>query len=117
MHGFLLMFRIVPFFSLSLFLAGCGMWKSAPPTPSAPPPTPVAAYMMEHAKGDSTTLDDPQFGENILITMQDSFISASGEECRRATLVARQREAEVVVICRKDGEGWRLAPRIWGQGI
>lgn len=108
------------FFALAagLCLTGCGVFRDSPPSASpAPPPTPVAAYMMEHQKGDTAVLDDPEFGEAIRVTMQDPFISAAGEECRRATLVARQREAEVVVICRKVGEAWKLAPRIWGQGI
>lgn len=103
----------VPLAMLGL-LGGCGFGAS--PAPETPP-TPVMQYMIDHSKGDTDLLDDPQFGEQIRITMQDTFTSAAGEECKRATLVAREREAEMAVICRKGEEGWKLAPRIWGQGI
>lgn len=96
-----------------LTLPGCGMFGDTPP----PPPVhygPVVAYMIEHQKGDATTLDDPEFGQDIHVTMQDSFESASGEHCKRATLVAREKQAEIVVICRQGDEPWKLAPRIWG---
>jgi hypothetical protein len=67
--------------------------------------------------GVSAKLDDPVFGADLLVTQEGPFSSASGEDCRRATVIARGREAEIAVICR-SGEGpWRLAPRIWGQGI
>lgn len=108
-------FLCIALTGLMTLLAGCGMWGGAP-VPETPP-GPVMAYMIGHDRGDATVLDDPQFGQNISVTMQDAFTSASGEECKRATLVAREREAEMVVICRKGEEPWKMAPRIWGQGI
>ena len=73
--------------------------------------------MIEHQAGDSTTLDDPDFGAGILVTMQDNFVSASGSVCKRASLLARQKESEMAVICLDANGHWILAPRIWGQGI
>ncbi len=104
--------------ALGLFLplAGCGLF-SDPPPPPAYQPGPVEAYLISADKRDSTTLDDPAFGKNVRVTLDDGFTSAKGESCKRATVLAGQKEAEVVVICR-DGEGqWRMAPRVWGQGI
>ena len=97
-------------------LAGCGLFTDPPPPP-AYQPGPVEAYLISASAGESTTLDDPAFGKSVRVTLDDGFTSAKGEECKRATVLAGQKEAEVVVICR-DGEGqWRMAPRVWGQGI
>lgn len=101
---------------LSLFLAGCGLFADAPPPPQTPP-GPVEAYMISAAPGSSTSLDDPEFGLAVRVTVDEVFTSAKGENCKRGTVLAGQKEAEVVVICR-DGQGrWQLAPRVWGQGI
>lgn len=99
-----------------LALTGCGMFGGTPP-PAPEAPGPVAAFMIDNEPGASATLDDPEFGNAIRVTMQDTFASAGGEQCRRATLVAREREAEIVVICRDADGHWSMAPRIWGQGI
>lgn len=100
--------------SLTLPLAGCFGGESSPPPP---PPGPVETFLINAAPGASTTVDDPQFGPQVHVLLEDNFISASGENCRRATVRSQRQEAEVVVICR-DGQGvWRLAPRVWGQGL
>lgn len=101
---------------LSLFLSGCGLFADAPPPPQAPP-GPVEAYMISARPGSSASLDDPEFGLAVRVTVDDVFTSAKGENCKRGTVLAGQKEAEVVVICR-DGQGrWQMAPRVWGQGI
>lgn len=100
--------------SLTVPLAGCFGGESTPPPP---PPGPVETFLINAAPGASTTVDDPQFGPQVHVLLEDNFISASGEDCRRATVRSQRQEAEVVVICR-DGQGvWRLAPRVWGQGL
>ena len=100
--------------SLTAPLAGCFGGESTPPPP---PPGPVETFLINAAPGASTTVDDPQFGPQVHVLLEDNFISASGEDCRRATVRSQRQEAEVVVICR-DGQGvWRLAPRVWGQGL
>ena len=99
-------------------LSGCLFAKNPPEPPAEPaPPTPLAAYMIGHAPGDSTTLDDPDFGQQVRVTMQHEFTSAIGEPCKSASLLAGQRESEIAVICQKLDGTWRMAPRVWGQGI
>ena len=100
---------------LFLTLPGCGMFgSSTPPPPPEKPYTPLVDFMVKHQVGESGSVDDPDFGKEIRITMQDSFNSASGEYCKRATIVPKDKEAEVVVICREGDQPWKLAPRIWG---
>lgn len=95
-----------------LVLPACGMMGDTPPP--APEYSPLVAYMIGHERGDSTTLDDPGFGPDLAVTMQESFESAGGQYCKRATVVAKEKQAEIVVICRKGDEPWQMAPRIWG---
>lgn len=95
-----------------LVLPACGMFGDTPPP--APTYSPLVAYMIGHERGDSTTLDDTEFGKELGVTMQDSFESAGGQHCKRATLVAPAKQTEIVVICRKGDEPWQMAPRIWG---
>lgn len=100
--------------SLTVPLAGCFGGESTPPPP---PPGPVETFLINAAPGTATTVDDPQFGPQVHVQLEDNFISATGENCRRATVRSQRQEAEVIVICR-DGQGvWRLAPRVWGQGL
>ena len=102
----------------SILLSGCSLFSSAPVSvPDPISPSPLVAYMMTHQVGDSPTLDDPDFGTNILVTMQEDFISAFGTTCKRASLLARQKESEMAVICQDAHGQLTLAPRIWGQGI
>jgi hypothetical protein len=98
-----------------LFLSGCGVISDAPAPPS--PPGPVEGYMITAVPGASTRLDDPAFGKDVSVTMENGFISAKGEECRRASVLVGEREAEVVVVCRNAAGRWEMAPRVWGQGI
>lgn len=100
--------------ALTAPLQGCFGGENSPPPP---PPGPVENFLINAAPGASTTLDDPQFGRQVHVLLEDNFVSASGEDCKRATVRSQRQEAEVVVICR-DGQGvWRLAPRVWGQGL
>ena len=84
--------------SLTVPLAGCFGGESTPPPP---PPGPVETFLINAAPGASTTVDDPQFGPQVHVLLEDNFISASGEDCRRATVRSQRQEAEVVVICRQ----------------
>lgn len=111
-------FRLLPLLGLPLLLPlhGCGLFADTPAQPQTPP-GPVEAYMISANPGDSTTLEDPGFGKNVRVTLDNGFTSAKGEECKRATVLSGQKEAEVVVICRNSEGQWRMAPRVWGQSI
>lgn len=98
-------------------LSGCFWKQDALPAEPAEPAPPVLQFMIANSPGASAVLDDPQFGEGIRVTLEDSFMSAAGETCKRATVLSASQEAEIVVACRDAERGWVLAPRIWGQGI
>ncbi|MDR2696537.1 MAG: hypothetical protein LBC79_09200 [Deltaproteobacteria bacterium] len=96
-----------------LVLAGCS--SRTPPLEPEPLP-PLVAFLSSAPPAASAQLDDPAFGNAVLVTQEEAFVSASGEECRRATVVAREREAEMVVVCRtEEGQAWRMMPRIMGS--
>lgn len=97
-------------------LTGCGMMSSDPPAP-APIYGPVAEFIISGGPGNTTVVDDPEFGNEITVIVQDFFVSASGEECKRATLLAQDKQAEIIAMCRKADAPWTMAPRIWGQGL
>ena len=101
-------------FALYALLAACGF--SSPP-PEEPAYTPVVAALANGESGATVDVEDAEFGGAASVTVGESFISASGEECRRGSVLSAAHEAEVVVICRPEGGFWRLAPRIWGQGM
>jgi len=115
--------RFLQFCGLILLggLVSCS-WQSAPtPPPVEPQPlSPVAQFMVANATGATAVIEDETFGGEVRVTLEDAFLSAAGETCKRAT----QHEAEIVVICHNGQEGdgsnpgeWRLMPRVWGKGI
>lgn len=103
-----------------LFLVACGGRKPGVEESPIDEPVveaPLLEFLATHEGGTSATLDDPEFGKGVRVFIEGAFLSASGQECRRATLLSRNGEAEVVVACKGDDGKWVLAPRIWGQGI
>lgn len=100
---------------LTLPLAACGFGES--PQREETPPGPVKSFMILSTPGQTSIVDDIQFGQGVSVSVDEVFTSAKGENCKRGTVLAGQREAEVVVLC-QDGQGrWIMAPRVWGQGI
>ena len=100
---------------LVLSLSACGLGES--PQRDETPPGPVENLMIISTPGQTTVLDDVQFGQGVNVSVDEVFTSAKGESCKRGTVLAGQKEAEVVVIC-QDAQGrWIMAPRVWGQGI
>ena len=119
--------RFLQFCGLILLggLVSCS-WQSAPtPPPVEPQPlSPVAQFMVANATGATAVIEDETFGGEVRVTLEDAFLSAAGETCKRATLLSAQHEAEIVVICHNGQEGdgsnpgeWRLMPRVRGKGI
>lgn len=97
-----------------LLLAGCSF--STPPVAPAEY-TPVVATLVAAESGASVDVVDPDFGGQVSVTAGEHFTSAAGENCRRGSVLSVGREAEVVVICKQTDGYWRMAPRIWGQGL
>ncbi|WP_294515530.1 DVU3141 family protein [uncultured Bilophila sp.] len=120
--------RLLQLCCLSALLGGLGgcFWQSAPlpPEPEPQPLSPVAQFMVANAPGATALIQDDGFGGEVRVTLEDTFLSAAGETCKRATLLSAQHEAEIIVICHNGQEGdesdpgeWRLMPRVWGKGI
>ena len=82
-----------------LALNGCGLLGDSPEAPEYKP-SPVENFMANAVPGDITTLSDPAFGTDVRVSMEDSFFSAAGEECKRATVRNNFNEAEIIVACR-----------------
>lgn len=97
-----------------LALTAC--FGTTPPAPLPEELSPLVLFMASAEAGESQQLDDPAFGNDVSVTQEDTFTSASGEDCRRATVIANRREAEMIVICRSGAGPWKMAPRIWGSG-
>lgn len=119
--------RFFHLFCLSLLagLGGC-FWQGTP-APEQPQPQPlseVPRFMVANSSGATGVVQDEAFGGEVRVTLEDAFLSASGETCKRATVLSVQHEAEIVVICHNGQNGdesnpdeWRLMPRVWGKGI
>lgn len=102
-----------------LLLSGCG-FSSQPEAALPAAPSPVREFIIQHQPGaaDSVgTVSDPEFGENLRIVLEQEFLSASGQNCRRASLFSAHGEAEVVIMCRAADGAWIMAPRVWGRGL
>lgn len=103
-------------------LTGCGLVGGNPEEPvSAPSPnSPVVTFMIQSEPGASASLADTSFGGDVRVTLEETFLSAANEMCKRATVLSGGQEAEIVVICRPaysvDDNAWMLAPRVWGNG-
>jgi hypothetical protein len=100
---------------LTLPLAACGFGDN--PQKADTPPGPVENFMILSTPGQTTVVDDVQFGQGVNVSVDEVFTSAKGENCKRGTVLAGQKEAEVVVICQDEQGRWIMAPRVWGQGI
>lgn len=109
----------LPALLLSVSLAGCGFFDRPPPVPP-PPLSPVQEFIVTRTPGApeaTDTISDPAFGENLRIVLEQEFLSAAGETCRRASLFSPHGESEVIIMCRDGLGAWTMTPRIWGQGL
>ena len=100
---------------LTLPLAACGLGET--PQREETPPGPVESFMIVSTPGQTTVVDDIQFGQGVSVSVDEIFTSAKGENCKRGTVLVGQKEAEVVVLCQDEKGRWVMAPRVWGQGI
>lgn len=105
----------------SALTGGCTLFGSdqLPPVQDIPL-SPVQEFIVANAPGSagsSGVISDPEFGTDIRITVEQEFISATGETCRRAALFSQKGDTEMVVMCRNASGAWKMAPRVWGQGL
>ena len=110
----------VPGLLLCASLSGCAWFSSPKPMAPSRPFSPVQEFIISHTPGsaDATgTVSDPEFGDTLRIVLEQEFLSAAGETCRRASLFSPRGEAEMVVMCRNAEGLWTMAPRVWGQGL
>lgn len=103
-------FRLLPLLSLPLLLPlhGCGLFADTPAQPQTPP-GPVEAYMISANPGDSTTLEDPGFGKNVRVTLDNGFTSAKGEECKRPPCFPVRKKPRLWLFAgtARGSGGWR----------
>lgn len=98
----------------ALLLGGCGFGGS--PAQPETPPGPVTGFMIVSAVGETATVDDPDFGKGVRVSLDELFTSAKGEDCKRGTVLSGQREAEVIVICKDDQRPLDHGPASVGTG-
>lgn len=107
--------------ALLFLLSGCFWSVHQTPQPKPKPPSPVLQFMIANAPGAMTMLSDPEFGGEVRITLEESFMSAGGENCKRATVVSTDQDPEIIVACQDKTSStemdniWRLVPRVWGR--
>lgn len=110
--------RFLQFCGLILLggLVSCS-WQSAPsPPPVEPQPlSPVAQFMVANATGTTAVIEDETFGGEVRVTLEDAFLSAAGETCKRATLLSAQHEAEIIVICHNGRKATKATPANGGS--
>ncbi|MFQ8735367.1 MAG: DVU3141 family protein [Bilophila wadsworthia] len=75
----------------------------------------MAQFMVANATGATAVIEDETFGGEVRVTLEDAFLSAAGETCKRATLLSAQHEAEIVVICHNGQEGDGSTPANGGS--
>ncbi len=110
----------VPGLLLCALLAGCSFFDRPQPALPAQPLSPVQEFIISRTPGTpdaAGTVHDPEFGGAVRVVLEQEFLAASGETCRRASLFSPRGESEVVIMCRGASGAWTMAPRIWGQGL
>ncbi len=120
MRGFTGCLRAPSLALLCLALAGCSFFNR--PEPSLPPRqlSPVEAFIVSRTPGTpgaTGMVSDPAFGDELRLVLEQEFLSAAGETCRRASLFSPRGETEVVIMCRGADGTWVMAPRVWGQSL
>jgi len=70
----------------------------------------LVSFIATASEGSSTSFDSPNFGKQTVIITGPFYTSALGLECRQANAHTASGN-ETIAIC-KDGEKWKLAPRI-----
>ena len=70
---------------------------------------PVLAFVSGANDGQTTELDDPNFGGRVGVAIVRAYHAASDRACRRFVLRNGRGEASTRVACR-DGPGWVVVP-------
>jgi hypothetical protein len=78
------------------------------------PPSSLTCWVAAQAPGARTVISDPEFGQGVMVRVEDAYSSAFGLQCKRARITVNGPPGEPVSVCEVDGKGWFMAPRIWG---
>jgi len=98
-------------------LSGCAKhWRTETPAPqaaapAAPAASPLVAFVSTRQIGESAKIQDAEFG-NVTVFVEDSYVSALGEQCIKARVQMTRDCSEVVAVCKRDGL-WVKMPSIW----
>lgn len=112
--------KMLPIVLLCAASSGCAFFAAPDPVLPAREYSPVEQFILSRTPGTPGavgTVSDSQFGDNLRIVLEQEYLSAAGEPCRRASLFSPRGEAEVVVMCRGASGFWTMAPRVWGIGL
>lgn len=109
-----MMFRSIRAFRPLLMLAALSACQPAAKQPhvvAAPAPAdPVLAFVTAARPGQSSLVNDPKLGQ-VRVTFIEEYPAASGEICRRYSLVTGQGQSKAGAAC-YNGTSWELAPLI-----
>lgn len=106
--------------AICLLLAACAPRNEQANDPMAQPvlspDQQMANFLGDSQPGASASFSGTSYGAYVTVTTREDYISALGELCREG-LVNGSGGITRIAVCRdKEGQQWRLAPRIFPQG-
>lgn len=106
--------------AICLLLAACAPRHEQANDPAAQPvlssDQQMANFLGDSQPGASASFSGTSYGAYVTVTTREDYISALGELCREG-LVNGSGGITRIAVCRdKEGQQWRLAPRIFPQG-
>lgn len=77
---------------------------------AAPPPSGVMSFVASASMGTSAVVVDPYFGGEVVARLDGEYMSASGRQCRRFTVIPRPAggTGQIFHACMVEG-AWTLA--------
>lgn len=112
--------HLLPLF-VCLLLAACAPRTDQAVAPAdqpvLSPDQQMANFLGDSHPGASASFSGTSYGDYVTVTTREDYISALGELCREG-LVNNSKGITRIAVCRdKKKQSWRLAPRIFAQGV